>query len=239
MFLDNKYTRWYYNIINAARTRTNEKLSYTERHHIIPKSLGGNNSSDNLVPLTGREHFIVHLLLTKMCDHPIHIRKMKCALGAMMFKNVIRGLNSRQFEQARLACKGPCPSKSRPGALNGMFGRTHTDAVKEKLSLNAKERLTGKTYEEIMGEEKAKLTKEKRSQSSREYRKEHPGNGLSNSNADKTMYRFLNVQTDEIFSGTAIEFRNHTSVGKACCVEVLRYGATRKKWKLLSNSTIP
>jgi hypothetical protein len=63
IFIDNKYTRWYYNIITNAKSRT--PTGYTEKHHIIPKSCGGNNSKDNLVILTAKEHFICHLLLTK------------------------------------------------------------------------------------------------------------------------------------------------------------------------------
>ena len=33
-----------------------------ERHHIVPKSLGGPDTKDNLVKLTYREHYIAHLL---------------------------------------------------------------------------------------------------------------------------------------------------------------------------------
>ena len=66
MFIDNKYTCWYYKIINKAKLRTSN--GYTEKHHIIPKSLGGDNSSSNLVSLTAREHFLCHLLLTKMTE---------------------------------------------------------------------------------------------------------------------------------------------------------------------------
>ena len=66
IFIQNKYTRIYYTIIERAKSRTIS--GYTENHHIIPKSLGGNNSKDNLVALTGREHFVCHLLLTKMTE---------------------------------------------------------------------------------------------------------------------------------------------------------------------------
>lgn len=66
LFIDNKYTRTYYTIIERAKSRTIS--TYTENHHIIPKSLGGNNSKDNLVALTAREHFVCHLLLTKMTE---------------------------------------------------------------------------------------------------------------------------------------------------------------------------
>ena len=63
IFIDNKYTRVYYSIIDRAKTRSIS--SYTEKHHIIPRSLGGTDAKENLVPLTAREHFICHLLLTK------------------------------------------------------------------------------------------------------------------------------------------------------------------------------
>jgi hypothetical protein len=64
MYLQNKYTKWYNSIIFSAQNRTT--TGYLEKHHIIPKSLGGSNSKDNLVKLTAREHFICHWLLTKM-----------------------------------------------------------------------------------------------------------------------------------------------------------------------------
>ena len=50
MYLTNKYTRWYYKIITNANNRILPKNIYVERHHVIPKSLGGANSKDNLVP---------------------------------------------------------------------------------------------------------------------------------------------------------------------------------------------
>lgn len=67
MFKNNKYTKIYYQIINRAKARDNISV-YTENHHIIPKSLSGNDKKENLVVLTAREHFICHMLLTKMTD---------------------------------------------------------------------------------------------------------------------------------------------------------------------------
>lgn len=40
-------------------------LGYFEKHHILPKSLGGSNDKENLVKLTAREHFICHALLIR------------------------------------------------------------------------------------------------------------------------------------------------------------------------------
>ncbi len=67
MFLDNKYTKWYSSIITKAKERVN-RIGYFEKHHIIPKSIGGTNDADNLIYLTAKEHFICHLLLTRMLD---------------------------------------------------------------------------------------------------------------------------------------------------------------------------
>jgi hypothetical protein len=73
-----------YAIITSAKTR-NISTEYCEKHHIIPKSLGGDNSKDNLVELTYREHFIRHMLLTKMTIGDDK-RKMVCALWAMTIR---------------------------------------------------------------------------------------------------------------------------------------------------------
>jgi len=64
MFKQNKYTAIYYSIIERSRSRNLE--DYFEKHHVVPQSLGGSNEPDNIVKLTAREHFICHLLLTKM-----------------------------------------------------------------------------------------------------------------------------------------------------------------------------
>lgn len=64
MYLQNKYTDWYYQII--ARAQTRHVQGYVEHHHIIPRSLGGKDDQDNVVALTAREHFVCHLMLTRM-----------------------------------------------------------------------------------------------------------------------------------------------------------------------------
>ena len=61
MFIQNKYFHWYYKLIETRKNLVREE--YTEKHHIIPRSLGGSNKKENLVRLTAREHFIAHLLL--------------------------------------------------------------------------------------------------------------------------------------------------------------------------------
>ena len=82
MYLQNKYTKWYNNIIQQAKSRILSKSEYKERHHIIPRSMGGDNSPENLVNLTAREHFICHWLLTKMVQGDAK-KSMLYALFAM------------------------------------------------------------------------------------------------------------------------------------------------------------
>jgi hypothetical protein len=65
LFENNKYSKWYNSIVQFAKNRLTI-VSYSEKHHIVPKSIGGTNNKENLVILTAREHFVCHLLLTKM-----------------------------------------------------------------------------------------------------------------------------------------------------------------------------
>ena len=66
IFIDNKYTKWYFSIISTAQSRTLPQELYSEKHHIMPKSAGGSNKKSNLVRLTAKEHFVCHRLLPKM-----------------------------------------------------------------------------------------------------------------------------------------------------------------------------
>jgi hypothetical protein len=70
LFIDSKYTQWYYNIITRAKVRNISAGTHTKKNHIIPKSLGGTNTKENLVNLTAKEHFICQHLLIKMVNVP-------------------------------------------------------------------------------------------------------------------------------------------------------------------------
>jgi len=47
-------------------SRYNPSYVYYEKHHVIPRCLGGKDTYDNLVLLTAREHYLAHYLLTKI-----------------------------------------------------------------------------------------------------------------------------------------------------------------------------
>lgn len=59
------YRKIYKNLIESRKMRNISDAIY-EKHHIIPRCMGGNNNIDNLVNLTPEEHFIAHQLLVKI-----------------------------------------------------------------------------------------------------------------------------------------------------------------------------
>ena len=156
MFLQNKYARWYFQIIDKRRLAPVE--GYSEKHHVIPACLGGSNSLENVVSLTAREHFICHLLLTKMVNgqarhkmiHAVwlmanmisdnqqrqkitgrtlaHLRKMhSIAIG-----NALRG--RRLPEEQRAKYRKPKSNQARLNMSAGRLGIVFTDRHRKSLS---------------------------------------------------------------------------------------------------------
>jgi uncharacterized protein YdiU (UPF0061 family) len=61
------YRKIYENLCKTRQIqRGSEKKTGYELHHIHPASLGGSDDKSNLVLLTYREHYLAHLLLTKI-----------------------------------------------------------------------------------------------------------------------------------------------------------------------------
>lgn len=126
------YKKIYDKIVQRALTRTIE--GYTERHHIVPKSLGGSNEASNIVTLTAREHYLCHWLLAKHTNDS----RMWLAFSMMTVstKHQDRIKSGRLFEIARIA-----RSKGISGNNNPMYGKKsactkHTEETKEKIRLS-------------------------------------------------------------------------------------------------------
>lgn len=134
MFADNKYYAWYMAITSRAQrlSRANE---YTERHHILPKSLGGGSGDDNLVRLTFREHFLCHWLLVK-CTHGVAKQSMWLALSRMRTSYRGRVVSSWQYAIARAALrKAMIGNTINNGRVSAFKGKRHTPESKRKLAL--------------------------------------------------------------------------------------------------------
>jgi hypothetical protein len=128
VFKDSKYTHWYNQLVEQAKVRVLPRDVYTEKHHIIPRSLGGDNSIDNLVRLTAREHFVCHWLLTKMVTGSAKY-KMAYAFGAMLY----RGNNNQSrykvtgkiYENIKIS-RAKILSEAVAGTNNPMYGKKHS-----------------------------------------------------------------------------------------------------------------
>ena len=68
------YEMIYEQLVTRGQQR-GELEGYKERHHVIPKCMGGSDDVENLVDLTPEEHFLAHQLLVKM--HPKNIRLVR------------------------------------------------------------------------------------------------------------------------------------------------------------------
>ncbi|MEM4261307.1 MAG: HNH endonuclease signature motif containing protein [Candidatus Woesearchaeota archaeon] len=96
------YKKIYDSLIQKAKNRKLLPSEYYEKHHIIPKSLGGLDNDDNLIFLTYKEHYLAHLLLYKLYSNQKEKYKMGCAIF-MMSKgnNNFRINNSRMYEKSK------------------------------------------------------------------------------------------------------------------------------------------
>ena len=93
-----QYAKIYDKIIQRAKSR--QLNEYCEKHHIIPRCLGGSDEENNLVTLTYREHFLCHKLLCKI--YPGNL-KLICAVSFMIAasKKQKRIITSKDFEYVK------------------------------------------------------------------------------------------------------------------------------------------
>lgn len=63
----NRYRDLYIKLINKCRNMTDEELSgCNEKHHIIPRCMGGSDESENLVLMPVKHHIMAHMILYKI-----------------------------------------------------------------------------------------------------------------------------------------------------------------------------
>jgi hypothetical protein len=163
MFEQSKYSKYYYSIVNSAKSRTLARNIYTEKHHIIPKSLGGDNSILNLVKLTAREHFVCHRLLARITTGQ-NRNKMVHALWRMC--NSLKSdykVNSKTYEAARLDHVHILKTVGSDGQFKigrpaWNLGIARTDEVKQAISKANFGRKSNRTSESFTDEWRAKIS---------------------------------------------------------------------------------
>jgi hypothetical protein len=129
MFKTNKYSKFYYSIINNAKQLNRAKRG-TERHHILPKSLYGKDDAGNLVNLTPREHYICHLLLTKFTEGNAY-QKMSYALHRITNHSSGKIKSSKMYAMIRKAHADMMSLKLKGVTIMERFGKTHSHDIGE------------------------------------------------------------------------------------------------------------
>lgn len=180
MFLENKYTAFYFGIINKALSEKRKKLRrnqsgfvYYESHHILPKSMGGTQE----VLLTAKEHYICHLLLPKMLVGTDK-HKMINALIKMSFcaSSGQERYKSRSYSLVRKFIaeknselfKGKPKSEETKSRMKGNNGKwIRTEEHKQKISEIQKQRFS-KTPGTFKGKKLSQESLEKRTKTRRE-----------------------------------------------------------------------
>jgi len=138
------YKSHYARLITRAQNRTRPD-GYTERHHIIPRCMGGSNASLNIAVLTAEEHYVAHQLLVKM--YPC---KPKLRVALFMLTNKLAQRNNKVYawikqRHAEAMRELNLGTKHSPqhiekmriamsGEKNPMFGKLHSVAARAKIS---------------------------------------------------------------------------------------------------------
>ena len=170
-FIPNKYTKWYFSIINEAANKPPGENQAT--HHIIPECFyihrkrkgpagwleGDPDHPSNKVALSNKAHLTCHKLLVKM-THGKAKSKMYYALSMLqnkgakltgkqyqlMREDMARTLNEYWTIERREQKSIDCSGEKGP-----FYGKHHSEENKKK----SRERTFGKTFVELYGEEVA------------------------------------------------------------------------------------
>lgn len=111
------YKTHYDALIKRAKTR---KLNeYVERHHVIPRCMGGTDDKSNLVELTPEEHFVAHQLLVKIYPG-VDALVYAASKMTVSSKNVKR--NNKLYGWLRRKYQSVC--KKRIGDKNPSYGKS-------------------------------------------------------------------------------------------------------------------
>lgn len=126
------YKRQYDLLIEKARNRCSVD-GYKERHHIVPRCMGGGDEPSNLVELTVREHYVAHRLLY------MHYRTIELGYAwkamALISPNGKRQLTSRQYQSIKEELRGKPRSPEHIKKLaDSRRGKKHTDETRKKIA---------------------------------------------------------------------------------------------------------
>lgn len=224
------YQRIYREFI-ADRKAKPQPEGYSERHHILPRSLGGGDEVENLIILTAEDHFFAHLLLAKTHgggmwapvafmvngqrkDYKPIISRRAYGWAVEAMSKAMRGEGAHQFDWTVYRLEHDYLGKWR-----GKQSQFHELGISRSLgNMLIKGRVKSARGWYIEGHRPDAIGRGK------------PG-ALHNM-ADHQCYRFRHVD-GRTFEGTQIEFRCATGVSKPGCTRLVHGTQTISKgWHL-------
>jgi hypothetical protein len=170
------YQKIYNALIERAIYRHVE--GYVERHHIVPRCLGGTDDNENIVSLYPEEHYLAHLLLCKLNkgNSKLLYAAMNMTSGSMINNgkrnNKTYGWLRRRYAESMSGDNNPArripdlqkeAAKKRVGQKRteetkirmsiAQKGRTFSDDTKQKMAESAKKRppISDETREKLKG----------------------------------------------------------------------------------------
>lgn len=91
----------HYNLL-IEKSKNRNRPDICERHHILPKSMGGNNKKENIVYLTPKEHYVAHHLLWKIHRNREMYYAFWCMLTRMGRNKETFRVTGRLYEQSKI-----------------------------------------------------------------------------------------------------------------------------------------
>ena len=93
------YKKIYDELIERGKTRVLD--CYKEKHHIVPRCMGGTDNMSNLVDLTPEEHYVAHQLLAKMYPDNYGLAKAAHMMVCNRPSNKYYGWIRKRFAKAK------------------------------------------------------------------------------------------------------------------------------------------
>lgn len=104
------YAKHYDRLITRAQFRVID--GYCEKHHIVPRCMGGGDESSNIAKLTAKEHYVAHQLLVKL--HP--------DVGPLATAMILMGKNTKNGKAYEWLRKRSAAAVSRMTERNAKIG---------------------------------------------------------------------------------------------------------------------